>query len=301
MGVSIPVLSISRPIWEQLQRGPLPATVLAVFAEACDLVTADDCVVALVLPQVGNGPLNVVVAGTSAVLSRIEVGMPARLDEAQLRVGGSVFNLEKARIWDPRPAWEQLRNSQNAFSSQWVRLRDVAVPLAPAGSLLALIAPTNPGGVGCGMGMSSGCVEDPVWAAMRRGTMHLHSGWAGDAVELRSAAAQLAGLGSGLTPAGDDFLIGVMLRAWLAHPSPRSLCSQIVEVAAPRTTLLSAAFLRAAARGECSEAWHILLTALVRGAHQPMAEAVQGILSHGATSGADALAGFLWAIEHAPL
>jgi hypothetical protein len=107
-------------------------------------------------------------------------------------------------------------------------------------------------------------------------------------------AAQLAGLGSGLTPAGDDFLMGVMLRAWLTHPEPEPFCQQIVEIAVPRTTTLSAALLRAASRGECSAAWHTLLTALESGAQPQLEKAVQAILSHGHTSGADILAGFLW-------
>ena len=111
---------------------------------------------------------------------------------------------------------------------------------------------------------------------------------------LETGAAQLAGLGGGLTPAGDDFLTGVMLWAWLAHPSPRSQCRLLVKAAAPRTTTLSAAFLQAAARGECGVAWHVLLAALSEGGDAELATAVQDVLSHGATSGADALAGFLW-------
>jgi len=81
---------------------------------------------------------------------------------------------------------------------------------------------------------------------------------------------------------------------WLAHPTPRSLCRALVEAAAPRTTTLSAAFLRAAAQGEWSAAWHVLLAALNEGTEVEITAAVQDVLAHGATSGADALAGFLW-------
>ena len=40
--------------------------------------------------------------------------------------------------------------------------------------------------------------------------------------------------------------------------------AQIAEAAAPRTTTLSAAYLRAAARGECSAYWHSTFEALLK-------------------------------------
>jgi hypothetical protein len=126
----------------------------------------------------------------------------------------------------------------------------------------------------------------------------LREGWEGDLQRLQEGAAGLAGLGGGLTPAGDDFLAGAMVWAWLAHPAPAPLCRALVEVAIPRTTTLSAALLRAAARGECSAPWHALLAALsAEPSEEGEAEiraAVHGILAHGATSGADGLAGFLY-------
>ena len=126
----------------------------------------------------------------------------------------------------------------------------------------------------------------------------MQEGWRGDLERLQEGAAGLAGLGGGLTPAGDDFLAGALLGIWLAHPAPEPLCRAMVKVAAPRTTTLSAAFLRAAARGECSAAWHELLAALREGRQGEISRALHEILSYGATSGADTLAGFLYLILH---
>ena len=129
-------------------------------------------------------------------------------------------------------------------------------------------------------------------------TTALAAGWRGNHTELLSGAARLAGLGTGLTPAGDDFLAGLMTWAWLAHPAPRAFCQVVLGAAVPRTTVLSAAFLRAAAAGECSIAWHHLLAALsdrqkpLR-VSETLRGSVQEVLSHGHTSGADTLAGFL--------
>ena len=131
----------------------------------------------------------------------------------------------------------------------------------------------------------------------QRSARALAAGWDGDHLQLIQGAAGLAGLGGGLTPAGDDFLIGLMLWAWLAHPDPASFCRALSQAAIPRTTTLSAAFLRAAARGECSAAWHALLAALGEGGEAEIAAAAQDVMRPGATSGAGSLAGFLWDVK----
>jgi hypothetical protein len=122
----------------------------------------------------------------------------------------------------------------------------------------------------------------------------LKVGWRGDQDALVEGGASLAGLGDGLTPAGDDFLAGVMLWAWLAHPAPEQFCSTLAQAAVPRTTILSSAFLRTVARGQCSADWHRLFAALAEGRSAEIACAARQVLAHGASSGLDAVIGFLY-------
>jgi hypothetical protein len=105
-----------------------------------------------------------------------------------------------------------------------------------------------------------------------------------------AAARQLAGLGYGLTPAGDDYLVGVMTALWLL--GDRDTASIIARSAAPRTTTLSAAFLTAAARGQFAEPWHRLARTLAAQCALECATAARRIAAIGASSGRDALAGF---------
>lgn len=278
--------SISRPAKEQLRRwqtGRFDARVLAVFERACDLV-APDGVVALVLPEIGNGPLSVVVDGAAGVFDGLEPGAPVMVEGMRLKVGELRIDLEEATVWEPRPDWKALRNRRAAIAARLPFLRALCLRYAPVGSLLSLLEGSLAGD------MSARAVLFTARAAAQA----LREGWAGDVERLWEGAAGLAGLGSGLTPAGDDFLSGVMLWSWLAHPTPSSLCRALAEVAIPHTTTLSAAFLRAAARGECSAPWHALLAALDEGENTKITTVVQEILAHGATSGADSLAGFLY-------
>ena len=118
---------------------------------------------------------------------------------------------------------------------------------------------------------------------------------AGDTAVCRAGAYGLAGRGCGLTPTGDDVLMGVLYGLWVWYPR-REWMDLIVETAVPRTTPLSAAFLRAAAAGEATFHWHELVNG--------RADAPAKIQAIGHSSGAEAWAGFMragCALAHIPI
>ncbi|MDX9829039.1 MAG: DUF2877 domain-containing protein [Anaerolineae bacterium] len=281
----LPARSIARPVRSLLAAWPFEARVLAVFERACLLSTPDGEVLSLVLPAAGDGPLNVVVEGEPGAFGGLAQAMRAHLHDGQLSLGDVRVPLAGAATWEPRPAWERLRAAGATAPLRLEQLRAVALAHAPREGLLVLLAPEG--------GSGSSARPPAEVERARAAAADLAAGRAGDVTHLEAGARRLAGLGGGLTPAGDDFLVGAMLRAWLDGPAPDAFCRAVTAVAAPRTTLLSAALLRAAARGECSAPWHRLLAALESGASP--APAVEAILAHGHTSGADALAGFLGA------
>lgn len=288
----ISALSVSRLLLESLPiRGSSPALhlqVLASFDRACNLFTAGGDVLALVVPGVGDGPLNVVIAAEAGLFAGLEPGMPARLVGGCLYVGHLEVTLDGAATWEPRPDWPRLRRQSAAVAGRLADLAAFIRTSAPRGSLLALLPFAEPDAA------TGAAVPDATLTAARQGAAALLAGWRGDRSLLAAGAACLAGLGGGLTPAGDDFLTGAMLGAWLAHPAPEAFGKAVLEAAAPRTTTLSAALLRAAAAGACSAPWHRLFDALAGGGPDGVAAAVGDVLAHGHTSGADALAGLLW-------
>jgi hypothetical protein len=108
------------------------------------------------------------------------------------------------------------------------------------------------------------------------------------------AASLLAGLGPGLTPAGDDYLLGALARLWLdaTQPEAGELSSSVLAAAA-KTTRISRAWLQYAARGQFDVRWHDLQRALLMADEEAICRAAHRILSVGATSGPQAMAGFL--------
>jgi hypothetical protein len=216
--------------------------------------------------------------------------MVARLGKS-LQVGELVLSLDGAELWEPRPDWEGLRRKRDAIEGRLSAVHKLAQHQSPESSLLGLLPDQITGSrdlTGFPKPVKSGML-----ATIQYALQHLRAAWAGDRAAVLAVARSLAGLGEGLTPAGDDMLSGVMLWAWLAHRDPHGFCALLLEAAATRTTTLSYAFLRAAAEGECSAAWHELLAALAGGPEHRLEAALTKVLSFGHTSGADTLAGFV--------
>ena len=108
-------------------------------------------------------------------------------------------------------------------------------------------------------------------------------------------AAQLIGLGPGLTPSGDDYLGGVLVALrWVRRGAQAdSLWRWLEPRLSERTSAISAAHLAAAAGGEVHEALHDLLTDLAAWESPDLVPRLSRLDALGHTSGWDALAGIV--------
>ena len=112
---------------------------------------------------------------------------------------------------------------------------------------------------------------------------------------LAGEAAQLIGLGPGLTPSGDDYLGGVLVALrWVGRGSQADSLWRWLEPRIPeRTGAISAAHLAAAAGGEMHEALHDVLRDLSAWDTPDLLPALSRLDAVGHTSGWDALAGIV--------
>jgi hypothetical protein len=279
-------LSISATVGAAIHDAAFRGRVLSCFPVACNLIDEADCVVSLVTTDVGDGPLNVVTGGEHPFVG-LKTGMVARIEKDRAIVGDRlVIDLKDAVPWDPVITWGAI--STPAMATLWDYVQNRATPESLLAFWVSAIRPL--GGVRMVFQETACDAAERLLLALRRG----------DKAGVAAHALTLAGLGPGGTPAGDDFLIGLMagLRAWPRFLLPGELCIDgacrlLSQVAIPRTNVFSAAHLRAAQTGQMADGWHRLAAALAASDEPAIHQAAERLLAVGATSGADAMAGFL--------
>lgn len=116
-----------------------------------------------------------------------------------------------------------------------------------------------------------------------------------------AAVFPLIGAGSGLTPSGDDYLIGLLLILQVTEPDCHKVLASTITRHLSRTTHVSASYLKLAAKGHFSEALTDLRQAIFSSCPTlvPLQRAISRVLAVGSTSGADTLAGVRAALASA--
>jgi hypothetical protein len=258
---TINTLSLTENVKNWLANSRQP-TFLHVFDNACNLINEHKEVLSIVRHQIGNGPFNLVVQDEVLFSEHLTVESTVSILDNQLIIGDLLINLDNTNIWNPRPDWEVLHARRSEILNQLTKL-----PITDYQPLLPNSLTSD---------FSSALVKADVSTA-------------------KSLTSQLAGLGQGLTPAGDDFIMGAIHATWIIHPFDVAsvLAKEITNTAALFTTSLSAAWIRSAGREEAGILWHEFFDALIAGDTSNIQLQADKILSVGETSGADALAGFL--------
>jgi hypothetical protein len=253
------------------------ARLLSIFEHTCNIVNKNGAVITLSRQHTPLAPFALQIAAVD--FHGLQAADGAQVVGSELYLGQWRIQTANARVWNPVPDWASVRRAVTTDPDVLTLLNRQALTICPSGSLLELY---------CTPASSAALQQTALGAANLVNGVRTHT--LDQAID---GARQLAGLGPGLTPSGDDFIIGVMLAAWagLYGAAAKEFCVALAHAAAPRTTSLSAAFLHAAARGEAMSPWHTLFAALA--CPDALAAALRTVLAVGHTSGADALAGFI--------
>lgn len=255
---SINTISFTEDVKKWLSNSTQPK-VLHVFDEVCNLINEKREILSIVNSEIGNGPFNLVIEEPVLFTKHLDIHPKILIEEKQIKIGELTISFAYAQEWNPVPRWEELRKNKDEIIN---RLR------------LLQIDHENEAILKFSDALSNAIIK-------------------ADISTIKNISSKLAGLGIGLTPAGDDYLMGAMYAAWVVHPQEvaKNVTEEIANVAVPLTTSLSGAWLKCAAKGEAGELWHDFFNALIedQNIYLPMSK----ILSVGETSGSDALMGFL--------
>jgi len=182
--------------------------ILHIFDHACNLINEHRDILSVVTQEIGNGPFNLVVEDNILFSEQLNVQSPISIRADQLHIGDLTIRTADAKLWSSRPDWEDLHRKRKFILTQLTQLQ-----IANYRSLSSLVP-----------SLSFALANTDIETA-------------------KAITSQLAGLGQGLTPSGDDIILGAVLAAWIIHPLDiaTDMAKEIAETAAPLTTSLSAA------------------------------------------------------------
>ncbi len=262
------------------------ADMVALFDRSL-LLRAREGMVCLGAPDIGQGPLNILLASADDWTAVRAAAVPCArwsLEPQRLATPDLEIDLAGATVWQPSdwpppapPA--RIRAAARALDA-------IILQCAPAEGLARLIAS---GGQAVPTPVARAAV--PRVGALRR--------WLGAPQPGDAPPVELLGLGPGATPSGDDVLAGVLLAldALADHEFGRRLGAAIGAQAAMRTTPLSVALLGQAAQGRAADCLTAVVAALVSGEAEAVGPVALTAGRYGHSSGWDTLAGMSVALS----
>jgi hypothetical protein len=272
---------------QQLLRTDQPVQVMGVTSRGVFLRLAQEWVVFL-SGEPWRGPLTL---NVPSLPPGVQAGGAAAVAQGELRFAGgwSVAGIQSARPWEtPAPPAARL-----PAQAQLSRLRETAgIVLARGGGrgLSYLLAPL--------LGLPQPAQVDPQ-AAARLGDLNAALGQQ-DWQAALAPAAWFLGRGTGLTPSGDDLLLGLLLGLGRAGGGEGAAAGKarfaqaLLAEARGRTTSLSACLLSCASQAQVDERLSGALDGMLSGADPSGCAGL--LLGWGSSSGCDALVGMALAI-----
>jgi uncharacterized protein DUF2877 len=254
----------------------------SVFDQVCNILVDDGRLLALLAPRLGNVPhgARIAVPAGFGFARHLTVGRPVGCRADVLRTAGLSIDLGTAKPWQAELAAAGIDLAMPQVARAWRtawRMLEQGRPCT-ADAQVALLSRT----------------VDRRGFCLARATRELRVHEAGLAVE------RLIGCGPGLTPSGDDLIVGFLAGLWSAagdDPAKRTfrqaLCAAVAG-AAGRTGDISRAYLTHATRGRFAEPLATLVAEIGDGAPVGEIERVTaGALRVGHSSGGDGVLGLL--------
>jgi len=301
--------TISSLVCDELNHGPASGSVHSVFAGTVNIACGRSIWLSLHAPGTPLHPYAVVLGkgagsnreecptgggaflGASAGGAFLGASRGERVDVegGEIAVGGgrAIIRLAGAEVWRPEVGRLDagLRGDADGLLEtllEGLRNDDMASPFLNASG--------------------TGEVESALIHKCLRIRAGLARSWRrGDVSEAARIMQSAVGLGSGLTPSGDDFLTGFLGAAHMfaygsgaADDARRHLC-----IERSMTTLTSYFMLRGALHGLLPEPLSSLLGAIACGRPGPIRRSVERLVRLGSTSGQDMLAGVVCYLEAA--
>ncbi len=247
----------------------------SIFSKALNTRTKENELISVVTREKLNGPNRILLKLSEAedfVTLEIREGMKVKGNRQEVKIDGGrlSISLEKAERWSPE--------SKRGGSTPCSQIKD------NLSSLKKSLLIEREG--------------DRISQALRTRTQELITSIKEkDLPKVSENIKRLIGFGKGLTPSGDDFLVGFIASLHFLDSSKFKYFSReirrMISLKKERTTFLSGKFLEYACQGKFSETILSLIKTIFSRNREEVEETTKRCLDFGATSGRDTVLGIL--------
>jgi len=276
----------------------------SIFSGAIDVVLRGGSMVSIVREEVGSGPTNIV-TDLPRKMSMAELGVEKSdkvlRKSGEIRIGGKravLVSIQHARLYRTEKEFPTKPRSISEIRTNVAAVARTAASRGHhqgLGGLIPLLVPS-----GIEKTKRPAALNSFSRLALPRVRSLLSKIREGRISDLGTDVQNLAGLGPGLTPSGDDMLSGLMASlALIAHnlkgdaERVRRVNREIASSARKRTTMLSEEYLSQAARGETNEHFQELIKKMLTALPNEAKRSAELVLKVGETSGTDTVLGIL--------
>jgi hypothetical protein len=265
----------------------MEASVMGITSRGLFLLLSSGWVLFL-SPDIYRGPLTLNYSAGPDDFSLLSSGLPARVNADHIAIPdqGLIIHTGQASTWQaPSQPTAALPPSQRKLKLALVaRTMLSSQPVSDFGRLIPVVL---------GFEEINKAQGNPVFPLIERLQQALQEGQLAAIADCLEA---ILGLGSGLTPSGDDLTAGILLALtrWGHILAPgleiKALAQDVVQRAYRKTTTLSANLIECASQGQANERLILALDGILSG-HPDAPTCADYLAGWGHTSGLDTLAG----------
>lgn len=276
MVYQICALSIDRHFKEMIEQSTTPILVHSVFTRTINIIVEDQ-LYTIASNQLDNAPATLVIEIDNFNSYRFSPKDRVHIRNEKLELSNKLsIDLRTAHFWkEEMPSFPIKKDNLN---KNLLYAKTFVLELGKADWLRKKTEYLTP-------------FQKEMGSMLRERTIGLITNFGrGTLIEQVKRASGLIGLGQGLTPSGDDFLVGLMLAFSTLDEDTfdkKKWASQVANISKEKTNIISYSALKYAAIGETRESIYSLIQALFTGTEDVVERELLHVLKIGSSSGTE--------------
>ena len=283
--------SIASDLIDTLTAKTVEGIVHSVFDQACNIQLDRNSLVTLISSKLPNYPaaIKLDVAEDQKLCSfGFKVGMKAVINKDEIKIPEICISIKLtgAKVWDSSPLFFRSTVSEEILNKNIEKIRDLTLKYGEMEGIASILDGDK----------VANHYKDFIINSVKRLTRGISDF---DYKEITEASKRLIGLGPGLTPAADDFLLGILASLYYIGyyfgnhlENLKKIAGFMIYDLPGRTTFISEIMLRSGMKARFSEPIRDLMLAVIH--NTSVQDKCINLLSIGGTSGSDCAAGIVF-------